>query len=134
MKSLYLTALWLGLLYFGAFPAEAADLAKGEVLYEECKGCHALRENLMGPRHCWVVGRPAGKVPDFTYSDVMKQSKLIWDAKTLDQFLAMPLSFMSGTIMGYAGIYDKKDRDDLIAYLTKLSNDPQACEGIDKLR
>lgn len=114
--------------------AFGADLDHGAVIYEECKGCHDLRENLMGPRHCWVVGRPAGKVPGFTYSDAMKNAKLVWDQKTLDRFLTMPLEFVPGTIMGYAGIFDKKDREDLIGYLEKLTGDPQACDGVDKLR
>ena len=129
-----MTAIWIGFFGIGIAPTHAADLANGAALYEECKGCHALRENMMGPRHCWVVGRPSGKVPDFAYSDAMRQAKRVWDAKTLDQFINMPLSFVPGTLMGYAGLYDKKDRDDLIAYLTELSSDPKFCDGVDKLR
>ncbi len=113
--------------------AAAADLDHGEMIYGECGGCHALRENRIGPRHCWVVGRPAGKTPDFNYSDAMKNSGLTWDEKTLDQFLTMPISFLPGTNMGYAGLFDKKDRADVIAYLEKISDDPEACDGVDKL-
>jgi cytochrome c len=78
--------------------------------------------------------RPAGKVPDFTYSGAMESSGLVWDEKTLDDFLTMPLSYLSGTNMGYAGLFDEKDRADLIGYLKNLTNDAEACDGIDKLR
>ncbi len=120
---------------FGLMPysATAVDLANGQKLYAECQGCHALKETTIGPRHCWVVGRPAGKVPDFAYSEVMKDSGLTWDEKTLDAFLTSPISYLSGTNMGYAGLYEQKERDDLIAYLKQVSNDPAACDGVDKL-
>ena len=136
MKYLHLSlaAVAMSLAGFWSSSAPAADLTRGEVLYGECKGCHALGENTVGPRHCWVVGRAAGKVPDFNYSDAMKSSGLVWDAKTLDQFLTTPFAFLPGTAMGYAGIFDKAEREDLIAYLEKVTSDPRACDGIDKLR
>lgn len=121
-------------LMVGALPATAADLDRGAQIYAECAGCHDLRENKMGPRHCWLMERPAGKVPGFTYSGAMESSGLVWDEKTLDEFLTMPLSFLSGTNMGYAGLFDEKDRADLIGYLKNLTNDAEACDGIDNLR
>ncbi len=109
-----------------------ADLAHGQSLYGVCAGCHKLRENWTGPQHCWLVGRSAGTVPGFVYSQAVKESGLTWDEKTLDQFLTMPLSFLPGTKMGFIGYRDKKDRTDLIAYLKTHTADPQACAGIDK--
>ena len=47
----------------------------------------------------------------------MKRSKIVWSEKTLDQFLANPLIAIPGTSMGYAGVTDRKERADLIAYL-----------------
>jgi cytochrome c len=107
--------------------AGAADLAHGKSLYEECSGCHALKENQIGPKHCGVFGRKAGSVPGFTYSDVMHGAGFSWDDKHLDAFLTSPLSYLSGTNMGYAGLFDVKERQDLIAYLKKLSIDPVLC-------
>lgn len=111
-----------------ASAALAANLEHGKGLYEECSGCHALTENLVGPKHCGVMGRKAGSLADFVYSDVMKEAPFRWDAKHLNDFLASPLSYLSGTNMGYAGLYDAKDREDLIAYLEKLTNDPVLCD------
>jgi cytochrome c len=99
--------------------ASAADAARGAKVYEEqgCNGCHAPKEALVGPPHCGVVGRKAGALEGYPYSEVMKDSGLTWDEKTLHQFIESPLSFLSGSNMGYAGLYDEKDRTDLIEFL-----------------
>ena len=122
-----LRGLFVIIAAFGANAAGAADLAHGKSLYEECSGCHALRENQIGPKHCGVFGRKAGSIQDFDYSDVMRGAGFSWDDKHLDAFLTSPLSYLSGTNMGYAGLFDVKERQDLIAYLKKLSQDPLLC-------
>jgi cytochrome c len=110
--------LFLSLLFVGS--AQAADAKKGEALYGRCLACHALEQDRVGPRHCGVVGRKAGSVPDFEYSEAMKRSGLTWDAKTLDRFLANPMKVVPGTTMTYAGISDPSERADLIAYLRTI--------------
>jgi cytochrome c len=107
----------------------APDLEKGKALYEECKGCHGLGDNVVGPRHCGVMGRHAGSVPDFTYSDVMKNAKIVWTDDKLHEFLTSPLSYLSGTNMGFAGLFDINERNDVIAYLKQVSDDP-ACAAV----
>ncbi len=47
----------------------------------------------------------------------MKRSKLTWDERTLDRFLADPPGVVPGTAMTYAGVADAQERADLIAYL-----------------
>ena len=48
----------------------------------------------------------------------MKRSDVTWDATTLDKYLTDPQAFIPGNRMAFAGIVDKSERDDLIAYLT----------------
>ena len=98
------------------------DVRKGEALYERCVACHALAYDRTGPRHCGLLGRKAGTVKGFEYSDAMKRSKIVWTAKTLDAFLANPFKALPGTNMGYAGVTDAKERSDLIAYLREANN------------
>ena len=93
------------------------DPANGERIYERCLACHALQYDRTGPRHCGLFGRKAGSVPGFDYSEAMKRSGIVWDAATLDRFLANPLGTVPGTTMGYAGIADARERADLMAYL-----------------
>ena len=93
------------------------NAAHGEQLYVRCQACHAIAYDRVGPRHCGLLDRRAGGVPGFEYSPAMKKSKLVWNEKTLDRFLADPPRTVPGTTMTYAGVPDPKERADLIAYL-----------------
>jgi cytochrome c len=103
----------------------AADPVHGEEVYSRCLACHALGYDRVGPRHCGLFGRRAGSVPGFVYTDAMKKSKLVWDEKTLDRFLANPMKVVPGTAMTYEGVTDAKDRADLIAYLRQANAGPE---------
>ncbi len=107
----------------------AADARRGERVYARCLACHALAYDRVGPRHCGLLGRQAGSVPGFAYSKAMKESRLIWDEKTLDRFLAHPVQVVPGTAMTYDGVPDAKDRGDLIAYLRQASDLPE-CRNV----
>lgn len=98
-------------------PAGVGDARRGEEIYGRCLACHALAYNRTGPRHCGLLGRRAGSVPGYSYSQAMKQSGIIWNEQTLDVFLKNPMAAVPGTSMGYAGIADAGERADLIAYL-----------------
>jgi cytochrome c len=97
-----------------------ADATHGQEIYSRCVACHAPDYNRTGPKHCDVVGRKAGSLPDFKYSAAMRQSNIVWDAQTLDRFLAAPTRYVPRTAMTYAGVPNAKDRADLIAYLATL--------------
>lgn len=105
------------------------DPANGERIYGRCLACHALQYDRTGPRHCGLFGRKAGGVPGFDYSEAMKRSGIVWNAVTLDRFLANPLGTVPGTTMGYAGIADARERADLIAYLAKAKCGAAANQG-----
>lgn len=105
--------------------AAAGDAKAGEEIYARCAACHALSYDRTGPRHCGLVGRRAGSVEGFPYSDAMKRSKIVWTEKMLDLFLADPGKMVPGTTMGYAGVKDRKERADLIAYLKQANGSPE---------
>ena len=121
-------ALMVAALAASAPAGAAGDVKAGEAVYERCLACHALAYDRTGPRHCGVVGRRAGSVAGFAYSDAMQRSGLVWNVATLDRFLASPTTVVPGTTMGYAGIADAKERADLIAYLDAAGRSP-ACKG-----
>ena len=114
-----LLAVALSTLAAGVAPAAGAagDAKAGEAVYARCLACHALAYDRTGPRHCGVIGRRAGSVAGFAYSEAMKRSTIVWSATTLDRFLRDPLTAVPGTSMGYAGVDDRRERADLIAYL-----------------
>jgi cytochrome c len=106
----------------GAAPASAA---RGEAIYARCAACHALAQNRVGPKHCGLFGRTAGSVPNFEYSSAMTQARIVWNAQTLDRFLASPLEMVPGTSMTYDGVPDAAERADLIAYLNEAGRSPE---------
>ncbi len=96
------------------------DTARGAQLYaSRCGGCHSVDANRIGPAHRGVFGRRAGTVTGFDYSPALRASRLVWDARTLDAWLADPESTIPGQSMGYR-VDSERDRADLIAYLRDL--------------
>jgi cytochrome c len=100
--------------------------ARGEAIYPRCLACHALAYDRTGPHHCGLFGRRAGSVAGFAYSPAMSSSGIVWNAATLDRFLASPPTVVPGTAMTYAGVPDAQERADLIAWL-RAQNDGPAC-------
>ena len=112
-------------LALAASPALAGpDAAKGKKVFAKCKACHALAEgkNKIGPSLYGVFGRKAGTAPGFKrYSKAIKKSGVVWNAETLDKFLAKPRDFIKGNRMPFPGLKKKADRDNIIAYLEKAA-------------
>jgi len=93
------------------------DPARGETAFLQCKICHQLNQNVIGPQLHGVIGRKAGAIPDFTYSDADKNSGITWTPEKLFQFIEKPQRVMPGTKMTFAGLGDAQQRADIIAYL-----------------
>jgi len=103
-----------------AAPAFAAgDAAAGEKVFNQCKSCHSAQagKNMVGPSLFAVVGRKAGSVDGFKYSDPVKASGVTWDAASLDKWLTSPKDFIAGNKMPFPGVKDATARENLIAYL-----------------
>lgn len=109
----------------------AAALARGEAVYQRCAACHAIEGNRTGPQHCGLFGRRVGTEPGYdTYSKAMRDSKWVWDEKSLNIFLKDPMQAMPGTAMGYAGVKDDTERSDLIAWLKEATRPGVACKPV----
>ncbi len=102
----------------------AGDSAKGKKVFYKCKLCHSLKKgkNKIGPSLYGVFGRKAATAKGFKrFSSAMKKSGVVWDEKTLDQFITSPRGFIKGNRMPFGGIKNKSQRDDLIAYLKEAT-------------
>lgn len=117
-------------LVVSACSSSQGDALRGSELYsKECSACHSLTASTANaPMHCGLLGRKAGTVPGFAYSEAMRSSDLVWDQKTLDEFLTAPYIMLPGTIMGFPGFAQPADRADVIAYLKQASSDPSHCK------
>lgn len=126
MNSAKRGALFLltALIYAGAtiVHAESNPQHGSEVFTQQCAACHSFKQgkNKIGPSLFAVVGRQAGTVPDYTYSDAMKSSGKAWNPEVLDTYLANPQAAIPGVKMPYAGLADSSARADLIAFLSTL--------------
>jgi cytochrome c len=56
------------------------------------------------------------------YSDALKNSRITWNDKTLEQWLAGPERLVPGNSMTFPGIEDANVRQDVIAYLHAVSD------------
>ena len=95
------------------------DAAAGETEFAVCSTCHSREEgvNKVGPSLAGIVGRPAGSIEDFNYSDANKNSGITWTEETLFEYLKDPAAKIPGTKMVYPGQPDAQKRADIIAFL-----------------
>jgi len=112
-------------------PEGAQDLARfvdakpnavdGEKIFAtRCAECHALDKNIFGPALGGIVGRAAGSAPAYPYSKALMQSGIVWNAATLDKWLAGPQQDLPGALMPFS-LTDPTARQDVIAYLEAQS-------------
>lgn len=103
-----------------ASAAAAADAQHGKQVFLACAACHTDKPDALGPNLTGIVGRKSGARDDFRYSGPMKRANLVWDDKTLHEFLADPQAKVKGNRMPFGGLTDPKDVDDVVAYLATL--------------
>ncbi len=110
----------LMLLIASSTAAAGGDAVRGKEAYEaRCGGCHSVAADRIGPRHAGVFGRRAGSVAGFAYSEALRRSRLVWDAETLERWLADPEAVVPGQRMGFR-LSDAQARADIVAYLATL--------------
>ena len=117
MKQAVLAALFMAA---GFGQAHAQDAAAGEKVFVVCKACHQVGDrakNAVGPVLNGLLGRKAGSVEGYVYSDANKNSGITWDEATFSAYIKDPKAKIPGTKMVLAGIKDEQRIKDLIAYL-----------------
>ena len=119
------STLWIGcaaqlLLTLASAHAQTGSPAKGQMIFESrCVACHSLDANRVGPALGTVVGRVAGKAPDYLYSPALGAATHVWSRDKLLAWLTNPEMLIPGQRMGYA-MDNAQDRDDVVAYLSTL--------------
>jgi cytochrome c len=113
-------ALTLALALFLSGPSWAADEAGKGVFNNNCRTCHSWKEgdNRLGPNLHGIIGRKAGSVSGFAYSESMKSSGITWDESSLDKFISNPDSLVPNNKMKpFTGIADAATRKQIIEFL-----------------
>ncbi len=99
------------------------DPAAGEQVFAQCRTCHVTDPgvNRTGPSLHNIVGREAGSVEGFNYTDANANSGITWTPEKMFQYLEDPQRVIPGTRMAFAGLPEAQDRADVIAYLETQS-------------
>ncbi|MGB5724506.1 MAG: c-type cytochrome [Parasphingorhabdus sp.] len=107
-----------------AYDPDSALLAEGKAAFANCSACHTLEQgaaNGAGPNLFGIVGKAAGSVTGFGYSDALKASGITWTAAELDSYIADPAAKIPGTTMVAGAIADQGKRQAVIAYIESVS-------------
>ncbi|AMS30346.1 MAG: cytochrome c family protein [Alphaproteobacteria bacterium PA1] len=102
----------------------SGDPVKGEAVFRQCQTCHVVTAgvNKVGPSLHNIIGRPAGQVAGFRYSEANKNSGITWTEQEIYTYLENPKARVPGTIMAFVGVKDSQKRADLVAYLKTHTN------------
>ena len=106
----------------GAF--DSIKVEAGEALYDaECHRCHADNSDdpSYGPTLVGVVGRAAGGVEGYEYSDALANAGIVWTPAALRAWIEDNTGLMPGTKMRHVGIEDRTVQDFILAYLESIS-------------
>lgn len=111
-----------GLMSLLLSPSHGQDAgASGEQAFNNsCRTCHTVKEgdNRVGPNLHNIIGRKAGSVANFPYSEAMKSSDIVWDDSALLRFIEDPEAVVSGNGMKrYTGVRSAEDRAKIVAFL-----------------
>ena len=110
------------------------DADRGELIYQDaCGQCHQLNPGLnkKGPQLMNIYGAPAADLADYEYSETLAASGWIWDAETLDPYIADAEKAMPDSKMLADPMPDASERADVIAYLSTLRMAAPVAEGED---
>ena len=120
----FLAATAAVLLASAASAMAAGDVAEGEKVFKRsCGSCQVVAKDgprRLGPTLFGLVGRKAGTVEGFRYSEANKNSGVTWTPAILNEYLVDPKKFMPGTNMAFAGLKKDDERANIIAYLETL--------------
>jgi cytochrome c len=100
--------------------AAEGDPSRGQRAYRACIACHSLEpnRNMTGPSLAELWNRQAGGLPSFKrYSPALRSSGVIWEDRTLDEWLRDPQAFIPGNHMTFPGLKDLQARADLLTFL-----------------
>ena len=125
MRMVIAAAVSVVLASSAAAQAQSGNPERGERIFnQQCKTCHTLEKggaSLIGPNLFGIFGQKAGAGQGFAHSEAMTKSGIVWDDKTVAEYLKDPKGRVPGTKMAHAGLKRQEQLDDVIAYLKKAT-------------
>ena len=93
-------------------------------MFSSCASCHTVNKggaSTIGPNLWGVFDSEGASKTDFVYSDALKNSGVVWNEESLDEYLTNPSEYLPGGTMAFPGVAAEEDRKALLAFLAKVS-------------
>jgi len=84
--------------------AAEGNSIRGQRVFNACAACHSLQldQNMTGPNLAGLWNRKAGSVASFSrYSPALKSANIVWNDKTLDDWITDPQHLVPGNQMTF---------------------------------
>jgi len=98
---------------------------RGAEVFRACVACHTLKPdegNRAGPTLAGIFGRKIATLPDYHFSDALKQLNITWTPETVAKLFEVgPMAYTPGTKMPEQRIGSEADRKALTEFLAKAT-------------
>lgn len=109
--------------------AAEGNPVRGQRVFSACAQCHSLEpdRNMTGPSLAELWNRKAGSLASFSrYSPALQSSDVVWNDKTIDEWIKDPQHLVPGNQMTFPGVKDAQQRGDLLAFLKQATQPGRA--------
>src|SRR5262249_10895567 len=109
VKPIYaiVVAAFLQFLFGAPVAFSEGNAARAQRAFGACAACHSLQpdQNMTGPSLAGLWNRKAGSLTSFNrYSAALKSANIVWNDKTLEDWITDPQHLVPGNEMTFAGI------------------------------
>ena len=121
---LLIVAAFLTLLFGAPLAFSEGNSDRGQRVFGACAACHSLQpdQSMTGPSLAGLWNRKAGSLASFSrYSPALQSANIVWNDKTLDDWITDPQHLVPGNEMTFDGIKDARQRADLLAFLKEAT-------------
>jgi cytochrome c len=126
MRAIHLltVAAFLTFLFGASVGFSEGNATRGQRVFGACAACHSLQpdQSMTGPSLAGLWNRRAGSLASFSrYSAALQSANIVWNDKTLDEWVTDPQHLVPGNEMTFAGIKEARQRADLLAFLKEAT-------------
>lgn len=108
--------------------SSGVQIAGADLFTIACQACHSMAPdaaNRVGPNLYGIVGEAAASRAEYTYSEALKASGLIWNKGNLTAWIVASESMAPGTWMAYHNVLAPDEVPRLVEYIEQAASPNQ---------